>query len=197
MTQNLSLTSLTVSLLALGLPAGHMATAQDDQPAAKTITCQMTVMVPEQRTQTVAYTECRMTFEDVTRTLTVLVPHVETRQAVRTVCKLVESQEMQTVCKDTGHWETREFVDPCGCKGSCPVWVPNVVTEQVQVTVYKPQFVEQPYTFQAVICRPEQRQVTQRIARPVYETKTREVTVTAFVPKLVERPISMPACCCP
>ena len=142
----------------------------------------------------VAYTECHMTYEDVTRNVTVMVPHTEMKQAVRTVCKPVQAQEMRTVCKDMGKWETKSYVDACGCTCSCPVWVPNIVTEQVQVTVYKPQFVEEPYTFEAVVCTPEVKQITQRIAKPVYETKTREITCTVAVPRFVERQIPVTTC---
>jgi hypothetical protein len=163
-------------------------------PETKTATCQLTVMVPEQRKQTVAYTECHMTYEDVTRNVTVMVPHTETKQAVRTVCKPVQAQEMRTVCKDMGKWETKAYVDACGCTCTCPVWVPNIVTEQVQVTVYKPQFVEEPYTFDAVVCTPEVKQITQRIAKPIYETKTREITCTVAVPRFVERQMPVTTC---
>jgi hypothetical protein len=158
-------------------------------PETKAVTYQATVLVPENRTQTVAYTECRMTDQDITRQATVLIPHTETRQGVRMVCKPVQAQEMRTVCKDQGHVETKSFVDGCGCTRTCQVWVPNVVTEQVQVTVFKPQFVEEPYSYEAVVCRPETRNITERIPKPVYETKTREMSYVVGVPKQVEKQV--------
>src|SRR5262245_56643162 len=163
-------------------------------PETKEVTCHQTVMVPQERKQTVAYTECHMTYEDVVRNVTVMVPHTETRQGVRTVCKPVQAQEMQTVCKDMGKWETKTYVDCCGCTYSCPVWISNIVTEQVPVTVYKPQFVEEPYTCEVIVCKSELRQVSMRIAKPVYETKTRVVTCMEAVPQFVERKVPMTTC---
>ena len=163
-------------------------------PETKDVACHMTVMVPEERKQTVAYTECRMTFEDVVRNVTVMVPHTETRQGVRTVCKPVQVQEMQTICKDMGKWATKTYVDCCGGTCTCQVWVPNLVTEQVPVTVYKPQFVEEPYSCEVVVCKPELKQVTMRIAKPIYETKTREVICTVAVPRFVERKVPVTTC---
>lgn len=150
-------------------------------------TCLETVMVPQQRFKTVSYTACRMTFETVTRPITVMVSHAETRQGTRTVCKPVQSQELRTVCRDLGQWTTKSYVDCCGCEQICRAWAPNVVTEQVPVTVWKSNYVEEPYTYTDMVCRPETRQVTEHIAKPVYETRTREVAYLVPVPKQVER----------
>jgi hypothetical protein len=149
-------------------------------------TCTETIMVPERRTKTVNYTACRMTYDTVTKNVTVMVPHSEVRQGTRTVwCP--QTQEMRTVCKDLGQWSTKSQVDCCGCQQSCQVWQPNVVTEQVPVTVWKPQFVKEPYTYTDIVCRPETREVTERIPKPVYEAKSREVAYVVPVPKQVER----------
>jgi len=150
-------------------------------------TCVETVMVPEQRFKTVNYTACRMEFDTVTKPVTVMKSHAEVRQGVRTVCKPVQTQEMRTVCKDLGQWTSKSYVDCYGCEQTCQVWLPNVVTEQVPVTVWKPQFVEEPYTYTDIVCRPETRDVTERIPKPVYESKTREVAYLVPVPKQVER----------
>jgi hypothetical protein len=64
-----------------------------------------------------------------------------------------------------------------------------MVSEQVPVTVYKPQFSQVPYNYEVVVCHPEQRTVTHQIPRPVYETRTREVTCVVPVPKQVERQV--------
>jgi hypothetical protein len=152
-------------------------------------TCLETVMVPERRFKTVSYNACRMTFETVTRPITVMVSHAETRQGMRTVCKPVPTQETQTVCRDLGQWSTKSYIDCYGCEQTCRVWAPNVVTEQVPVTVWKPSFVEEPYTYTDIVCRPQTREITEHIPRPVYETKTREVAYLVPVPKQVERRI--------
>jgi hypothetical protein len=63
------------------------------------------------------------------------------------------------------------------------------VTEQVAVTVWKSQLVEVPYSYDVVVCQPEVRQITQRVAKPVYETQNREIVCTVAVPKLVEKQV--------
>ena len=148
-----------------------------------------TIVVPEQRKTTQTYTECRMTYETVQRQVTVMKPHFETRQATRTVCKPVMVQETRTVCKDLGQWTTQSYADCCGCTRTCQVWAAKPVTEQVSVAVCKPHFVEEPYTYQIVVCQPEQRTVNVQVAKPVYETKTREVTCLVPVAKQVERQV--------
>jgi hypothetical protein len=158
-------------------------------PETTMVTCNTTVMVPERRTSTQTFNVCRMTFESVTTPVTVMVPHTEVRQGTRTVCKPVAVQVTQTVCKDLGSWQTKSYVDRCGCAQTCQVWAPNIVTEQVPVTVYKPQFVEEQFNYTAVVCRPETRNITRQIAKPVVETKTQEVSYIVPVPKQVQREI--------
>jgi len=152
-------------------------------------TCVETVMVPQTQFKTVNYTACRMEFDTVTRPMTVMTSHAEVRQGTRTVCKPVQTQEMRTVCRDLGQWSTKSYVDCYGCEQTCNVWLPNVVTEQVPVTVWKPQFSEEPYTYTEMVCRPETREVTEHIPRRVYETKTRQVACLVPVAKQVERRI--------
>ena len=118
-----------------------------------------------------------------------MVPQTETRQGVRTVCKPVAVQETQTVCKDMGTWGTQSYVDCCGCTQTCQVWVPNIVTEQVPVTVYKPQFVAGIVHLSGRDLPAEQRTITEQIAKPVYETQTREVSYVVPVAKQIERQV--------
>jgi len=158
-------------------------------PETQMVNCTATVVVPERRTATQNYTVCRMTYEAASRQITVMVPQTETRQGVRTICKPVAVQGTQTVCKDMGTWDTRCYVDCCGCTRTCQVWVPNVVTEQVPVTVYKPQFVEEQFNYQVVVCRPEQRTITEQVAKPVYEAQSREVSYVVPVAKQVQRQV--------
>jgi hypothetical protein len=190
MVPHVSYKTMTVPCVAYR-PEVRQATVNVPRRVAETnlVMCRQTVLVPEQRTKEVTFTACLMTYEDVTANITVMVPQTEVRQGTRTVCKPVQVQTTQTVCKDMGSWETKTFVDCCGCNRSYQCWVPNVVTEQVPVTVWKAQMVEEPYTYQVVTCRPEARQVTRRVPKPVYETMTRNVTHTVGVPKIVERQV--------
>jgi hypothetical protein len=158
-------------------------------PETRVVNCVKTVVVPERKTWTENYTVCRMTFETVQRDVTVMVPHREMRQGVRTVCRPVPTQVMKTVCRDLGQWVTKSYVDHCGYQQTCQVWAPNIVTEQVPVMVLKPQFVEEPFQYDHIVCRPEVRHVTQRIPRPVYEPRTREVSCVVPVCKQVEQQV--------
>lgn len=158
-------------------------------PETQMVSCTSTVVVPERRTTQQTFTACRLTVENVARQVTVMVPQMETRQGTRTVCQPVAVQEMQTVCKDAGQWAAQSYVDSCGCKQTCQVWVPNMVTEQVPVTVYKPQFVEEQFEYQVAVCRPQQQTINEQVAKPVYETQTREVSYFVPVAKQVEQQV--------
>jgi hypothetical protein len=97
---------------------------------------------------------------------TVMVPHVETRQGVRNVCRWVEEEVTKTVQRDHGHWEVQMVQVPCYSGSRCcrrrmwcdpccvtvrtvcqRVWVPNLVEEEVTVTVCRPEIVEEPYEY--------------------------------------------------
>ena len=156
-------------------------------PETQMVSCTSTVVVPERRTAQQTFTTCRMTFETASRQVTVMVPQMETRQGTRTICQPVAEQVMQTVCKDAGQWQTQSYVDRCGCTQTCQIWMPNIVTEQVPVTVYKPQFVQEQFQYQVSVCRPQQQTINEQIAKPVYETQTREVSYFVPVAKQVEQ----------
>ncbi len=75
---------------------------------------------------------------------------------------------------------------PAACAPApCPqqVWVPNIVEEQVTVSVCKPVVVEEPYTYTVTLCRQEQRTCTVNVPRMVQETVSREVPYTVCVAK--------------
>jgi hypothetical protein len=169
-------------------------------PETAMVNCLKMVVEPQTRTWTETYTACTMTYETAQKQITVMVPHRELRQGVRTVCKPVETQVMKTVCKDMGQWAVKSYVDICGCTQTCQVWMPNIVTEQVPVTVWKPNFVEEPFQYEEIVCKPEIRNVTVQIPKPVYETKARQVscmvpvcrTVEAQVPRTTYRKVMEP-----
>jgi hypothetical protein len=159
-------------------------------PETNLVNCQKTVVEWQRRSWTENYTACRMTYETAQQQVTVMVPHRELRQGVRTVCKPVAAQVMQTICKDVGQWTAKSYVDCNGCTQNCQVWQPNIVTEQVPVTIYQPRFVEEPYQYDEIVCRPEVRNVTMQIPKPVYEAKTREVSCA--VPVCRQVPVQVP-----
>jgi len=158
-------------------------------PETHMVSCVQTVVVPERRTKMETFTACRLTVENLTKQIQVMVPHVETRQGVKTVCTQVPVQETVTVCKDMGHWTTSCQTDCYGCSHSCQVWVPKMVTQQVPVTVYKPQYSQEPYDYQVLTHRPETQTVNVQVPKPVYETQSREVSFYVPVPKQIERQV--------
>jgi hypothetical protein len=130
-------------------------------------------------------------WQDVEKEYTAMVPHREKRTATRTVCHRVPVTETRQVTRDRGHWE-RQIVEvpsrSCGGCGHCGggycggtatvcrnVWVPNLVTEDVQYTRYVPQTSEQEYEYYVTVCRPETRTYTARVCN--YKTETRTATV--------------------
>jgi hypothetical protein len=153
-------------------------------------------MVPENRTRTEQFTVSVPTWREENRPYTVMMPYTETRQATRQVCEMVPTTETRTICQDRGHWQTQVVAarpigdpcDPCGqaCAPACAttrVWVPNLVQEQIPITVMRPQWKDVPYEYQVTLFRPETRQQTVRLCEFRNETRSREVNFVEFVPQ--------------
>ena len=158
-----------------------------DVPEVQTVTRQVVVLVPEERTRTETYTECRMVEEEVSREVTVMQPHLEEREAVRVTSRPILAQESRTISRDAGGWEMQRRTDAHGCVRVCRVWVPRIVLEEIAIDVLKLETALTPVREAVVTWQPETKTITERICRPVVETKTREVTETVCVEKLVER----------
>jgi hypothetical protein len=156
-------------------------------PESRTVVRQVAVLVPEEETRTETYTECRWVEEEVSREVTVMQPHVEVRDTVRTTSRPVLAQETRTVSKDVGRWEVKRWTDAHGCVRMCRVWAPRIVEEEITLTFPALETVETPVQEEVVVFEPETKTITERICRPVMETKTREVTYTVCVEKLVEQ----------
>jgi hypothetical protein len=186
-----------VSYKTVTVPAVQMRPEQRQQeitvcrmvPETQMMSCTATVMVPEQRTAQQTFNVCRMTFETAQRQVTVMVPRMETRVGTRTVCKPVAVQTTQTICRDAGSWQTQSYTDCCGCTHSCQVWVPNMVTQQVPVTVYQPQMMQEQFNYNIVTLHPQQQTINEQVAKPVFETQTREVNYFVPVAKQIEQQI--------
>ena len=101
---------------------------------------------------------------------TVKVPIYEEREGTCKVCTWVTDTKTIDVCVDRGEWEYYEVEVPacecrpcfglfrkyyCGCECTktitCKRWVPNIVTEQKEVTYCKRVVVEKPYTYKAFV----------------------------------------------
>jgi hypothetical protein len=161
-----------------------------DVPEVQTVMRQVPVLIPEERTTTETYTECRMEYEDVSREIVVMQPRVEVRDGIRLAAQPALVQETRTISKDRGGWSEQRHVDAHGCVRVCRVWVPRIVEEQITIDVLTMEAVEIPVREEVVVFEPETRTVTERVCKSVYETKTREVTATVCVEQLVEREFS-------
>lgn len=67
------------------------------------------------------------------------------------------------------------------------VWKPNLVTEQVPVTVWRNEMVEEPFEYVATVWRPEVRRQTVKVCETVKEQQVRDVQYTVCVPQQRER----------
>ncbi|RMF59604.1 MAG: hypothetical protein D6743_16055 [Calditrichaeota bacterium] len=193
------------------------------KPVVKEVEQQYTVCVPEwkevQRTCTVMVP----VWKEEQRTCTVLVPHKEHRVGTRRICKMVPVTEKRTICRDEGHWEQQLVQVPCGggllglfcCAPACctttvcrNVWVPNIVKQEVEVTVCKPQIVEEQYEYDVIVCKPEQRTYTVKVCsyepqQRTYtakvcsyrqEVRTRRVKLCSYEPQKVTRTVEYVVC---
>jgi hypothetical protein len=164
------------------------------EPYTETVTRAVTV-------KTVTRTVAKPIWRDVEQQVTVMVPYQEKRQGVRLVCQQVPVQETRTICRDRGQWEERAVevacapacggCGPCGAADCAPrtiartvkVWVPNLVKEEVPVTVYRTQMVEQPFEYTVTLCRPETKSMTVRVCEYETEEQSLEVQYTVCVPE--------------
>jgi len=103
------------------------------------------------------------------------------KKGVRKVCRVKVSKEKRTVCRDLGCWQDRE-VSCCRkgcCTKICRVWVAKIVSEDVMVDVCQNVWVDEPYEWTEIVCKP--RVVEKKVKRLHYKRvkKTRTVHWTA------------------
>jgi hypothetical protein len=163
-------------------------------PETRQVPRMETVLVPVQRTRTVSHVVCTPSWQNVNRNIVTMVPQTVQRQGFDVVCKPVTVQTTRTVCRDAGGYATRCYTDACGCPQTCQVWVPNIVQEQVPVTVCKPQLYKVPITYNVTVCKPQVQTVTERVCKPVFSTQSEQVAYTACVPKQVQRMVTETFC---
>lgn len=186
-------------------------------PEQRTKTVQYTVCRPVVQEVEKQYTACVPFWREEQRQYTAYVPVVEKRQGVRQVCKTVTEEVAKTVCVDRGHWETQMVEVAClpcaprrcglfrhGCSTCCcqpctttvcrSVWVPNVVEEQVTVTVCKPQIVEEPYEYTVTVCKPEVRTCTVKVCDWKQEVRTMKCHVTTYETDVVQKEVAYTVC---
>lgn len=174
------------------------------KPVFETHSREVQVQVPVWETRQQTYQVRIPVRREVAEQYVVQVPHREQRQAMRTVCRTIPVKETRTVTCDNGHWEMQTIEAPCdGCgggwfgrrRGCCAddccgtqmacrrVWVPQVETKRVEVTVYRPRMEQVPYTYTQVVYRPETRTRTVSVCDYRTESRTRDVRVCRFRPE--------------
>lgn len=185
-------------------------------PEQRTKIVQYTVCRPVVHEVERQFTVCVPHWREEPRQYTVMVPHVEKRQGVRRVCQTVTEEVVKTVCVDRGHWETQMVEVACaprrcglhgrrGCGSCCrtccytttvcqKVWVPNVVEEQVTVTVCRPQIVEEPCEYLVTVCKPEIRTCTVRVCDWKQEVRTMRCPVTTYETDVVQKEVAFTVC---
>lgn len=154
------------------------------KPVVRQVVQNYQVCIPTWTDKPVQYTVCVPVWTDRQVSYTVNVPHVEQRQAVRRICRSVPHEVHRQVVRDCGHWAVQNYCVQCGCdpcgrpiyRNCCrKVWVPNLVTEDITCTVYKPAYFDEPYNYCVTVCRPEQRV---RVVRECsYRQEVRQGTV--------------------
>lgn len=183
-------------------------------PEQRTKTVQYTACRPVVKQVEQQYMVDVPVWREEAREYTVCVPVVETRQGVRRVCKMVTEEVVKTVCVDRGHWETqmvevayvaRRCSRFCrrGCVSCCQpctttvcqkVWVPNVVEEEVTVTVCKPEIVEEPYEYQVTVYKPEVRTCMVKVCDWKQEMRTMMCNVTTYETEVIEKEVAYTVC---
>jgi hypothetical protein len=170
-------------------------TVQRCVPEIHQVKQKVTVMVPQVRMREVKCMVPVAVWDEVEQPYTVCVPYQVKRTGTRTVCKPVQVQEMRTVCRDEGHWEQMSCYQPaaCGlfaCCGCVPmvcctqmVWVPNIVQEEVPVTVCKYEYSEEPFEYIETCYKQETQMRKVKVCRYEQREQVRQVPYTVCVPQ--------------
>src|SRR5262249_44411531 len=148
----------------------------------------------------------------VTRTYSVCVPTYEERECMTTkvVCKPYTTTVNR--CVDKGHFECRQVVccekpkhhcckksccdDCCCCVKTVSCWVPNIVTEQCQVTCYKSECVQVPVKVKVCVYKHETRTETCNVTCCKCVPEQRTETYTCMVPHKVAYQATRTCCKC-
>ena len=157
-----------------------------------------TVQVPQTLTKTLRWT-VRLpvrTAREVSYTINV--PSLEARTGTRKVCRYVPVTKTRSITEDQGHWETQAVPQQLtsdksedgkccdqqpGCTALKKVWVPNVVTRDIEVTCNERMFEDQEYTYNVKVFVPEVRTKTVYDCSFVTEERTKDIEYTACKPE--------------
>ena len=154
---------------------------------------QYTVMVPQVETKQGVRRVCRCVPVTEKRTVCKDNGHWEDREVTscvrqvcyRKCCVARLARRCGTCCSPCGGSCCDSCCDSCcTCTETCKVWVPNIVQEEIDVTVMKPEVVEEPCEYTVTRCVPEVRTKTIRVCRMEYEQQQKEVQYVVCVPEV-------------
>lgn len=168
------------------------------KPVYETKTAEYTVRVPHQEVRQGVRSVCHMVPTQETRTVCQRGGHWEERAfevasggcnpcgtAYRGCGPCAPQSACGTGC-GTSACDTRTIVRR--------VWVPEVKTREVEVTVMRPQHEEQPYEYTVCVYRPEVRTRTFQTCSYVTEERTKEVAYTVCVPETRTKTVNVTTC---
>ena len=105
------------------------------------------------------------------------------RQVCYRTCRMARRARRLSSCCSPCTVACETACSPCTTTQVCKVWVPNVVEQEVEVTVMKHELVEEPCEYTVTTCVPETRTKTVKVCRMEYEDRTKEVSYTVCVPE--------------
>ena len=169
-------------------------------PQIETDTVTYTVAVPVWEDKEVEYTVLvpRKDVREGVRKVRRTVPVTETRTVVKDQGHWEEQEVTVPVVRHAAFRARRmarrarklgcctPCVDPCQvCEVTqvCKVWVPDLVEEEVEVTVMRHEVVEEPYEYVVLKHEPEVRTKTVKVCRTELEERTKEVRRKVMVPE--------------
>lgn len=153
-----------------------------------------TVMVPRQETREGVRRVCRAVPVTETRKVWKDEGQWEEREvttpAVRQVCYRTRRMARRARRLGACCMPCAAPCEPCAVTQVCKVWVPNPVEHEVEVTVMKTEWAEEPYEYTVTRCEPETRSRTVRVCRMEYEEQSKEVQYTEWVPETKTRTLT-------
>jgi hypothetical protein len=161
-------------------------------PIVKDVPYQYCVSVPVQKVEKQTYYVCVPYTEKVEQTYTVMVPEIVKQTAVRKLCRNVPVVTKATRCVDHGCWVDQpcSYTVCCGWGGCCcapcyqtvcctqKVWQCNLVHEAYDVTSYRCEYYDEPYTYDVTVCKPVVNKQLVDVCRYRTEARVRDVTYT-------------------
>jgi len=172
-------------------PRTQTVTRYRSVPVVREVPYEYTVAVPQQRVEKQTYHVSVPYTEKVEQVYTVLVPKVVQKQGVRQLCRWVPTVQKAYRCVDQGYWEDQVCnYTVCTGGGCCSapcyqtvcsthkVWRSNPVQVAYDVTVNRPEYYQENYTYNVTITEPVQQKRVIDVTRYRTEAQVRDVTYT-------------------